>query len=308
MASNIHIGPAGWSYPDWNGAVYPLKQDKGFDALAYIAFYFNLIEINSTFYRMPAAETVRRWTRRVSGNPDFLFTVKLHRSFTHGQDQPSDRELDVFKRALEPAHSSGRLGSVLLQFPWSFRYNRDSRHRIGRLVAGLAPLPAAVEVRHGSWAKPEAVNCIADTGAMLCGIDQPLIGDSLSPRTFLTQPGGAYFRLHGRNAASWFGPDTSRDERYNYLYSPQELTAWTARAAEAAGQAGRVYVVMNNHFMGQAVANALELKHQLLQERVPVPAPLVRKYPRLRTIATGQNDPPPGSSKDRIQGNLFEDD
>ncbi len=308
MANNIYIGPAGWSYPDWNGTVYPLKQDKGFDALAYIAFYFNLIEINNTFYRIPSVNTVRRWVERVSGNPDFMFTVKSYRNFTHGQEPLSDLELNTFKKAVEPVYSAGILGGILLQFPWSFRYSRDSRRRIDRLVACLAPLPAAVEVRHGGWGKPEAVSYIADTGAMLCGIDQPLVGDSLSPRTFLAQPTGAYFRLHGRNAASWFGQGTSRDERYNYLYSPEELSTWTSRAAETAAEARRVYVVMNNHFMGQAVANALELKHQLLGEKVPVPAPLVRKYPRLRSIAAEAEEPPSGASPGRIQGELFKDD
>ena len=223
MTKSIFIGPAGWSYRDWNGVVYPPKQEKGFDPLAFVSFYFNLVEINSTFYRTPGPATARNWVKRVADNPEFLFTAKAHQNFTHARGPISQTELDAFKRALSPIYEEGRLGFILVQFPWSFRYSRESKDVIHRLATALAPLPVAFEVRHGSWAKSEAIAYFRELGVTLSGIDQPVIGNSLTPKTHIEGTNGAYFRLHGRNAAKWFNKDSTRDDRYDYLYCKLEL-------------------------------------------------------------------------------------
>ncbi len=304
MASNIHIGPAGWSYPDWNGVVYPPKQKKDFDPLAFIAFYFNLVEINSTFYRIPTPDTSRRWVRRVRTNPDFSFAVKAFRNFTHGKDPFSQSEFDAFKRAIAPIYEHGILGFVLIQFPWSLRFDGDARRLIDRLTSALTPFPVAVEIRHGSWAKTEAIEFLRNTGATLCGIDQPVIGNSITSKTHFAGPSGAYFRLHGRNAAKWFDRNATRDERYDYSYSSDELSSWSSKISKEATN-NRTYVVLNNHFRGQAVVNALELKTLIFREKVPVPATLLRGIPHLREIAAEPDESAPDASSSRIQGELF---
>ena len=104
----------------------------------------------------------------------------------------------------------------------------------------------------------------------------------------------AYFRFHGRNATKWFGPDTSNEQRYNYLYSEDELAPWVERirgaglraAALAAGTGtkGSLYAILNNHFRGQAVANAIELNAILTGAKPEIPATLAEAYPRLARV------------------------
>lgn len=293
MRESVYIGPAGWSYPDWDGAVYPSKKPRGFDALVYISSYFNLVEINSTFYKPPAPSTCERWCERVSHNPDFRFTLKAHRRFTHSTEPLEPREFEGFKRTIRPMQDVGVLLCVLLQFPWSFKDTASHRRRLRELIAGFDPVPVALEVRHGSWARDPGFGFLKSTGVTVCRIDQPLIGDSVTPRTHIDAGVGAYFRFHGRNRREWFRSGANRDSRYNYLYSASELSPFVAAIAHTAETASRTVVVMNNHFRGQAVANALELKSMLLKRKVAVPGSLIEAYPRLESFAAPDPNAPP---------------
>ena len=291
MSLPLYIGPAGWSYPDWNGTVYPHKKPRGFDPLEYISSYFNLIEINSTFYRLPTVETSKRWAERVAGRPDFRFSAKVHQEFTHTKGVVDIRNLEAFKHSVAPLLEAGRLLCVLLQYPWSFKQTDANRRRLLKLIGSLAPLPVAVEVRHGSWARDDVLAELTDAGASVCAVDQPSIGDSLELATHPPRPARepgtpiAYLRFHGRNKSEWFRRGTNRDLRYNYLYSRGELTRLAESVRSTVETAREVVVVLNNHFRGQAVANALELKAMLAAGKVAVPAGLLEAYPRLGAIA-----------------------
>jgi uncharacterized protein YecE (DUF72 family) len=277
----IHIGPAGWSYPDWEGIVYPASKGSRFDALSYLAAFFNLIEINSTFYRVPTQRVCASWAKRVAGKDAFRFTVKVHRDMTHGSGPAGEADAAAFKTALEPMTDDGRLGSLLIQFPWSFKMSADTRRYVRDLTRWLSPVPAAVEVRHGSWGSAAARRFFRDHDIPLCGIDQPLIGDSLKPSA--GEPGGSqmYFRLHGRNRRAWFKADAGRDERYNYMYSADELASWRERIDSVPAGVDRLFVVLNNHFRGQAVANALQLRSMLSGGKAAAPPGLIGTYPQL---------------------------
>ncbi len=283
VSSAIHIGPAGWSYPDWNGIVYPPRSRK-LDHLEFLSSYFNLIEINSTFYRIPERATCVRWTERVAASSDFLFTVKLFQGFTHADTPLGEAEMNVFRKAISPIYETGRLGAVLVQFPWSFRWSDRARNRIARLTAWLQPLKSAVEVRHGSWRSPQAVAFFSETGTTMCSIDQPAVGDSIDSDSFVSGEAGLYIRLHGRNHAEWFNPRATRDSRYDYLYSEEETASWVKRISEQSKTASRTFVVLNNHFRGQAVANALEIKAQLTASRPAAPLGVVKRFPRIAKV------------------------
>lgn len=275
----IHIGPAGWSYPDWAGIVYPAKHSKTFDPLAFLASYFNLIEINNTFYRVPARRTCSDWARRVDDRPGFVFTAKAPRDFTHRKTPAADNEIRTFRAAIEPLLDKERLGAVLLQFPWSFRMTPDATRKIKSLVDRMAPLPTAVEVRHGSWESADAAAFFRDWAIPMCGVDQPLIGESLSPDTYSPGEAGVYFRLHGRNHKNWFNNNADRDQRYDYLYSEKQLEAWRDKVRDVSEGIQRVFVVLNNHFRGQAVANALQLDAMLSGSKSDSPPGVVAEYP-----------------------------
>ncbi len=276
----IHIGPAGWSYPDWEGIVYPSKKSRSFDPLEFLSSYFDLIEVNSTFYRAPSRSTCRRWVERTDQKPGFLFTAKAPKEMTHGTVPATEPEVAAFKTAIEPLLEHRRLGAVLIQFPWSFRPSPEAASYVRSLSEWFSPFPTAVEVRHGAWGAPRHMRFFEESGVTLCGIDQPPIGNSLTPDTYWPAGDRAYFRLHGRNREKWFDPDAGRDARYDYLYSADELSPWRDRIRQAAERVQSVFVVMNNHFRGQAVVNGLELKAMLTGHPSKAPRDLLSRYAR----------------------------
>lgn len=296
MQARVRIGTAGWSYPDWDGVVYPAQRPRGFDALAYLSSYFSVIEINSTFYRTPPPSRCRSWAERTPAAPRFAFTVKASREFTHAGDLGG---VDEFKRAVDPIASADKLAAVLVQYPWSFRDAAGSRRRIEQLAAGLSPFPIALEVRHASWAREDARAWLEGTGQTVCGIDQPVIGESILPGDGIAGSAGRYFRLHGRNYANWFRDGAGRDARYDYLYSRDELRPWVDAIRRAAGQS--VTVILNNHFRGQAPANAFEMMWMLRGDPAQAPDELRRAFPRL---ADATEAAPGGAS---TAGWLFDD-
>jgi uncharacterized protein YecE (DUF72 family) len=295
LHDKIKIGPAGWDYPDWDGIFYPATRKRSFDALAYIASYFTLVEINSTFYRVPAPHVTRRWAERVADRAHFTFTLKAHQSLTHQGDDGTPAELVPLCHAIDPIAEAGRLGAVLLQFPWSFRFDDESRRHVDARIEELRPYPLALEVRHGSWDTPDASAYLANLGITVCGIDQPVMGDSLPPYRYQSGAAGAYFRFHGRNYRNWFNEEAGRDARYDYLYKPEELSPWAAVIAKAAAETNTTHVVLNNHFRGQAPANAFELAFMLSGTKPPAPERLRRAYARLdeRTVARHESGDEP---------------
>ena len=255
----IRIGPAGWSYTDWEGTVYPPHKSK-FDHLAYLASFFDTIEINSPFYRIPPATHAKSWVRRVAFNRDFRFTTKVYRGFTHDAEELKSDDVTAFRNYLEPLASANVLGALLLQFPWSFKNGDESRAHLTRLFDAFRDYPLALEVRHASFQNDEFLDFLRDRDVAFVNVDQPLFHDSVKPSDSVTGP-VAYVRLHGRNYEKWFA-HTESWERYNYLYSKEELAPWSERIVTMAKQKD-TYAITNNHFRGQAIVNAAELEEQV---------------------------------------------
>ena len=281
----IHIGPAGWSYKDWEGVVYPKKAGSKFDPLSYLARFFDTIEINSSFYRPPTPSTTKSWANRVADNPAFTFTAKLHRVFTHERGKATREDERAFREAMNPLAEFKRLGAILIQFPWSFKNTDEERTYLTKVIDQFQEYPLVVEVRHASWNTPGVYEELEARGVGICNIDQPMFKKSIKPAA-LTTSGIGYVRLHGRNYQNWFREQAPRDDRYNYLYSLDELDPWITRIREVAKQAKESYVITNNHFLGKAVVNALEIKSILNGTKVPAPLPLFDKYPALQEVAT----------------------
>jgi uncharacterized protein YecE (DUF72 family) len=279
----IRFGPAGWSYDDWNGIVYPAHRPHGFHEAEYLANYFDTIEVNTTFYHPPRAEVTWGWVRQVRHNPNFRFTVKLWQRFTH-ERTASRADERIFKESIEPLHGSGLLGELLMQFPWSFRNNRANREYIGGLVMQFMEFPLVLEVRHESWNNPDIYRMLHDLGVGFCNIDQPVIGRSIGPSERSTSPVG-YVRLHGRNYEHWFTSSEHPEERYDYFYNMGELEGWAERVRHVAELGEATYVITNNHFRGKGVANALQLIGIVRKQLVPIPPILIREYPALEGSA-----------------------
>ncbi|HKZ52644.1 MAG TPA: DUF72 domain-containing protein [Candidatus Acidoferrales bacterium] len=300
---SIRVGPAGWSYEDWNGIVYPSRRPRDFHEATYLAAYFDTIELNVTFYRPVPAHTAQQWIERVAANPHFLFTAKLWQQFTHESELTAANEREA-RPALEVLREAGKLGAVLAQFPWSFKNTAENRAYVEKLAKHFRDFPLVVEVRHASWNQREFYDWLAEHRVGFCNIDQPVIGRSLKPsQRAISQSGIGYVRLHGRNYEEWFRPPDSgkredasggspdsgspdSGERYNYLYSIEELEPWAGRIQAVAESAPLTFVITNNHFHGKAVTNALQLIHLLTRQPVKVPPPLLTHYPELESIAS----------------------
>ncbi len=284
----LYIGPAGWSYADSPGIVYPknLPQSK---VLEYVSRYYNTVEINVSFYRFLSPRMSDSWVRKVADPDAFQFTCKLNQRFTHQRGEPyTQKEVDEFKTGLAPIAAAGMLGALLAQFPWSFRYNDDSMDYLKRVTADFADYPVAVEVRHKAWEQPEAIDRLRKFGVTLCAIDQPQISANMRPMDTVTGS-FAYVRLHGRNAEKWFAEDIEGWERYDYMYDEPELQDWSTRIRTMAESADRIFVIANNHYKGQGAANALQLRHMLTGVPVDAPPTMQEHYPALDKIARPQS-------------------
>jgi uncharacterized protein YecE (DUF72 family) len=301
LQNKIRVGTAGWSYKDWQGVFYPPEvQRKKLHPLEYLARFFDLVEINTSFYGHIKPELARLWCRKVAAaNKDFVFTAKLHRSFTHSplavleptsaaSIRPNDEDEAKAREGLEALAAEGRLGALLIQFPVSFKNTALNREYLDTLLRQFIEYPRVIEVRHESWNNSETLAEFARQNVSFCNIDQPVIGLSLAPTEHVTAPVG-YVRLHGRNYKEWFTAERGED-RYNYLYSESEIAEWKEKVERIAKQSQTTYVVTNNHFQARAGVNALELKSLLSGKKVPAPRSLIEHYPPLEKYTEPAED------------------
>ncbi len=285
---NLYIGPAGWSYPDWHGVFYPPKSSRNFDELHYIATYFDLVEINSSYYHPQSPEASKNWVKRVQDNPRFRFTAKLWQKFVLERSSYTTEDVKMVRRGLDVLMEADRFGALLLQFPQSFHNNLDNRSWLFRIITEFRDYPLVVELRHQSWDRPETLTFLRDRNVGFANIDQPVIGKGLGFTSHITSD-IAYFRFHGRNREKWFQEEANRDERYNYDYSRDELQSFISPVREALKKTVAAYVVFNNHFRGQAPKNALEFEFLLTGQKVNLPDPLLQAYPELVDIRRPAN-------------------
>jgi len=310
------IGTSGWSYPSgkgtWNGLFYPAtrsKRDgtKDFDELRFYADHFDTVEVNSTFYGQPRAEVTRTWVART--RPGFDFSVKLYQKFTHPSmfrdaalkrtpgaegelldllTEITQSDIDDFRSGIDPLAEAGRLGALLAQFPPSFKDSPASRDYLAQLLRAFGDYPIAVELRHRSWSDAigETLTMLNAFGAAWVQIDEPKFRFSIRQNYLPNVTSFYYMRLHGRNAAAWWRHEKSED-RYNYLYSGDELREFSEIASAATDLVKKSYLYTNNHFSSKSVVNAVMLKAQVGQ---PIdgeyPPELVGRYPEIAELVT----------------------
>jgi len=284
---DVACGVAGWSYPDWNGFVYPAGVK---DRLRYVAFYVDVIEINMSFYRPPAAQTAASWEKRTRDLPGFFFTAKLHQDITHGGRL--DRDIvDALKRGLEPLATAGRLRHLLAQFRYDFSVSPEAREHLRRIHAAFSDMANIVfEFRHSSWQSRDVLDELAGMGATVAALDYPA-GRSSFTADAPANGRPAYFRLHGRNKSAWYSRDAGRDDTYNYLYDEREIAGIVARARRIRAASSSLTIIANNHYQGKELVNALQIMAAWRGSSVRVPPLLAEKYPSL--LSCGVIESPP---------------
>jgi uncharacterized protein YecE (DUF72 family) len=251
----IRIGTSGFSFADWKGPFYP-KTLPDSHLLPFYTNYFDTVELNTTYYRPPTPSLVENLVRKTPEG--FVFIVKLHQSMTHGRDADSG-DYGRFLESLTPLTERGRLGGLLAQFPWGFRYGRQNLSYVLSLKDRVSPHGLFVEFRHGAWLRDDVLSALQDSAVGYVTVDEPALSGLVPPDAHVTSDAG-YVRLHGRNAATWWGGGS---ERYLYNYSKAELQAWAEKVRRMAKKAAAVYMFFNNCHAGHAARNAMLMKQML---------------------------------------------
>jgi len=304
----IRIGTCSWADEALSKHWYP-KGLAAAERLPYYAQHFDTVEVDSTYYRLPAEEMVRRWAERTPD--DFVMHVKAFGLMTRHpvklealppdlrEEAPTDdkgrverpsREFrgEVFRRfleALEPLRSAGKLGGILFQFPSYVVYKDRSLEYLEWAKGQLDDDEMLVEFRHVSWLdeehRDETLRFLEELGATHVIVDSPRIegAKNVSPTVLALTGPTAYLRFHGRNADTWNKRGGSASERFDYLYSDEELQEWVGPLREVAEQAEQAYAFFNNNAtspdgrggrMAQAAANAKALQRLLRSANVQV--------------------------------------
>jgi uncharacterized protein YecE (DUF72 family) len=290
--SHIHVGTCSWAEKSLieSGEFYPKGVSSAEERLRFYASHFDTVEVDSTYYAIPASHTAELWAERTPAN--FLFHVKVYGALTgHGTDPrtltkalrellpAADKEkrtiyikepellkavADAFAASLAPLRAAGKLGVLVFQFPPWFWYKAADLDYILKCRELMGELPIAVEFRNGSWLtehhRGEVLKFLHDNGITFVTADEPQLG-TLATVPFLPEitTDIAYFRLHGRNKEAWLKKGVETSERYDYLYSSGELKDFAETARKVSSKAKTVFVMFNNCRAGHAMKNALEL-------------------------------------------------
>jgi uncharacterized protein YecE (DUF72 family) len=237
--ARVYVGTSGYSYQDWMGHFYPTDMEKG-QFLSYYSQVFDAVEVNYTYYKMPDSYTMRALARKVGD--DFAFAVKAHSSMTHERNA-DEGVFDEFRAADNQAAA------------W-----------LRTLARFMGDLPVAVEFRNRAWIRESAFNLLDELGLGFCSVDQPQLQGLMPPIARLTGS-IAYIRFHGRNAEKWWEHEEAW-ERYDYLYTREELADWVPKTGELAENAEVLYAFFNNHYQAQAVQNATLFREMLAEAEV----------------------------------------
>jgi len=256
--------------------VYPKPRPRGFSELAFLSHYFDVIEINTTFYHPIGSDMSKGWIRKVAAG-DFRFTAKLWQRFTHDAEPFGAEDIRAYREGIEPLIHHRQLAAVLVQFAWSFSESKENRGRLERIREAFKDLPLVVELRHISWNTPEVMKFLKERRLGFCNIDQPESRGAISNTSYVTSPVG-YVRFHGRNRTAWFNSKSTVAEKCDYLYSLEELKPWVDRIKGMEKEAEDVFVIGNNQFQGKGMVNVLQLKSLMTGKLVEAPGTLIEHY------------------------------
>ena len=259
----IYVGTCGYAYKDWIGTFYPGTVRKE-EMLPFYAGCFRAVEIDASFYGILQPRTIARMQ---ACTPDgFQFCFKAPQTLTHAPDLTSGHihpDAKLFAQSLLPIAESGKLGTVLLQFPNGFKPSDEGIAHLRRITRSLTGLPLVAEFRNREWQNARTFELLGELGVGWCNVDMPHYDTLLLPSSDAVGPIG-YVRFHGRNGKTWWTGDNT--SRYDYAYTAEELVPWSDRVAEIEEQVERTYAFFNNHARGNAARNA-EMFLDLLRER-----------------------------------------
>lgn len=252
----IRIGTSGYSFRDWKGTFYPENIKSG-EMLSFYAQHFKIVEINSTYYAIPKPQMFEEMIRNTP--TDFQFTVKANKGITH--ERVNNKSIfDQFEASIQPLVEANRIKGVLAQFPWSFKNSGENRTYLSQCKELLSKYPLIVEFRHTSWITEATFSFLRDQDISYCVVDEPDL-PGLVPPEVINTTGLGYVRFHGRNTKTWWEGDSA--QRYNYLYTEQELKEWIPKIKQLADSTAETLIFFNNCHAGYAAKNAKTMQDML---------------------------------------------
>jgi len=262
--AKLLIGTSGFKFDDWKSSFYPAEL-KPANWLNYYAERFNCLEVNASYYRLIHPATFSQMAKKVPEG--FEFTVKAYKSLTHEIGEESESDFETFVESLKPLLEAGKFGCVLAQFPTSFRNTAESRAYLAELQDRFHDneVPLVVEFRNHDWIAQSVFDFMREHRVGFCAVDEPQFKTLMPPIAMATSDIG-YVRFHGRNYQTWWKGGAGGKDRYDYLYSQEELEEWVPKIQQIAQASDKVYVFMNNCFQGKAAKNALQMRELLQRE------------------------------------------
>ncbi|MBI4417462.1 MAG: DUF72 domain-containing protein [Ignavibacteriales bacterium] len=297
MQPEILIGMGGWSLPSFDGPFYPENQGKGFRKLEYYSRFFDLVEVNATFYTTSLGpQQARRWLQDIQDNERFTFTVKLFQGFTHKLNA-TQGDVKAVRALLEPLVEAGKLGGLILQFPHSFERTPGHEQYLRKLAESFSSCALFVEFRHDSWNSAEAFDVMKSCSMQLVNTDLPAIKQHI-PFTNEAWGDAAYYRLMGRNKESWDRGGV--EQRYNYFYSEEELREILRNISNLKATVRKAFVVFHNDPNAHSPVNGFQLRHMIdPNARFPAPAVLTQSFPQLQAFC-GKPEEPNSTGRPRL--------
>jgi uncharacterized protein YecE (DUF72 family) len=279
--ATVRLGTCSWADEGLLKAWYPRGVSTAEARLRYYAERFDTVEVDSSYYALPDPEVAARWARRTPD--DFVFHVKAHGSMTHHKEAPQEVAFAEFRAALQPLELSGKLRGVLLQYHPSFVKSTRAKEELARAGELLEPLVPLVEFRHRSWLEErervDTLSFLERSGLAYVAVDSPRTrASNVAPVVPAATHRVAYVRFHGRNVRTWNLRAEKSWQRFDWMYTAEELSEWVAPLRELAAGAEEMYAMFNNNRDDFAPRSAGILRGLLDEAGVP---------------ATGGIQPPP---------------
>ena len=271
-AASVRIGTCSWADEGLLRAWYPRGVSTAEARLRHYAERFDTVEVDSPFYRLPDPDVARRWAQRT---PDgFVFHAKAAKGMTHHEEGDRERSFADFRASLEPLELSGKLRGVLLQFHPRFVKSSTALRELESVRGLLDPLVPLIEFRHRSWMEEDeresTLAFLERHGLAYVSVDAPRTrASNVMPRVAAATHPLAYIRFHGRNVRTWNIKAEKSWQRFDWMYSAEELEEWVGPIERLAAEADEVYAMFNNNRDDFAPRSATILRGLLDEAGVP---------------------------------------
>ena len=272
MAATVRIGVCSFADEGLVKKWYPRGVSSPKARLAYYGERFDTVEVDSPYYHLPDPAVTGRWAQRTP--PEFVFHVKAHKTMTRHEPAEQEQAFAEFRASLEPLELSGKLRGVLLQYHPRFVKSEEAKDELSRVPTLLEPLVPLIEFRHRSWMEPaeraDTLAFLERAGLAYVSVDTPMTrASNVVARHAAATHRVAYVRFHGRNAKTWNIKAEKSSERFNWMYTAEELAEWVEKLAQLADRAEEVYAMFNNNRDDFAPRSAVLLRGLLDEAGIP---------------------------------------